>query len=138
VKTYVLDACALIAYFAKENGAENVKNILQNAIDNENITIFMNKTNLLEVYYKVIKVYDTNKANEMLELVKKLPIKIISKLRDNVFRKAGYLKANYKMSLADAIAVAETIINNGSLVTADHHEIGPIEKDEKIHVTWFR
>jgi PIN domain nuclease of toxin-antitoxin system len=26
----VLDACALIAYFAKENGAENVKGISKN------------------------------------------------------------------------------------------------------------
>jgi hypothetical protein len=42
------------------------------------------------------------------------------------------------MSLADSIAVAETIINNGSLVTSDHHEIEPIEKVEKINVTWFR
>jgi predicted nucleic acid-binding protein len=138
MKTYVLDACALIAYFAKEKGTENVKNILRDAIDDENVTIFMNSTNLLEVYYKIIKVYDIKKANEMLEIVKKLPIKIISELRDNVFRKAGYLKSSYKMSLADAIAVAETIMNNGSLVTADHHEIEPIEKDEKINVTWFR
>jgi PIN domain nuclease of toxin-antitoxin system len=91
VKTYVFDACALIAYFAKEKGAENVKNILRGAIDNENITIFMNKTNLLEVYYKIIKVYDINKADEMLEVVKKLPIKVISELRDHVFGKAGYI-----------------------------------------------
>jgi hypothetical protein len=59
-------------------------------------------------------------------------------LQDNVFRKAGYLKSNYKMSLADSIAVAETIINSGSLVTADHHEIEPIERAEKVNVTWFR
>jgi predicted nucleic acid-binding protein len=98
----------------------------------------MNKINLLEVYYKTIKVYDIEKADEMLKIVKKLPIKIISELRDNVFRKAGYLKSTYKMSLADAIAVAETIINSGSLVTADHHEIEPIERSEKINVTWFR
>jgi PIN domain nuclease of toxin-antitoxin system len=56
-----LDACALIAYFAKENGADNIENILRDAIDDENITIFMNKINLLEVYYKTIKVYDIKK-----------------------------------------------------------------------------
>jgi PIN domain nuclease of toxin-antitoxin system len=138
VKTYILDACALIAYFAKENGADNVKNIFRDAIDDENITIFINKINLLEVYYKIIKVYDMKKADEMLEIVKKLPIKVISELQDDVLRKAGYLKSNYKMSLADTIAVAETIINNGSLVTADHHEIEPIERAEKINVRWFR
>jgi PIN domain nuclease of toxin-antitoxin system len=138
MKTYIFDACALIAYFSKENGADNVKNILRDVIDDENITIFMNKINLLEVYYKMIKVYDIKKADEMLEIVKKLPIKVISELRDDVLRKAGYLKSIYRMSLADSIAVAETIINNGSLVTSDHHEIEPIEKAEKINVTWFR
>jgi hypothetical protein len=43
-----------------------------------------------------------------------------------------------KLSISDSIAVAESIINRGSLVTADHHEIGPIEVAEKINVTWFR
>jgi hypothetical protein len=38
----------------------------------------------------------------------------------------------------DAIAVSESIINKGSLVTADHHEIEPIEIAEKINITWFR
>ena len=33
---------------------------------------------------------------------------------------------------------AETILNKGSLVTADHHEIEPVEIAEKINVTWFR
>jgi hypothetical protein len=48
------------------------------------------------------------------------------------------LKSKYKLSLADSIALAETIINKGSLVTADHHEIEPIEIVEKLNITWFR
>jgi len=59
-------------------------------------------------------------------------------LTNEVFKEAGRLKSKYKLSLADSIAVAESIINNGSLVTADHHEIGPIEEAEKINITWFR
>jgi len=51
---------------------------------------------------------------------------------------AGKFKSKYKISLADSIAIAESKINNGSLVTADHHEIEPIEKAEKINITWFR
>ncbi|MDR2509928.1 MAG: PIN domain-containing protein [Spirochaetaceae bacterium] len=64
---FVLDACALIAYFAKENGAENVKTILKEAIDNQDTKIFMSKVNLLEVYYDVIKNYNEQEANKMLE-----------------------------------------------------------------------
>jgi PIN domain nuclease of toxin-antitoxin system len=71
---FVLDACALIAYFAKENGSENIKSILKEAIDNTNTKIFMNKVNLFEVYYDVIKNYNKHEADKMLETVKEMPI----------------------------------------------------------------
>jgi predicted nucleic acid-binding protein len=74
----------------------------------------------------------------MLEIVKEMPIEILSELKDSVFKKAGYLKAKYKISLADSIALAESIIKGGSLVTSDHHEFEPIEKLENINITWYR
>ena len=135
---FILDACALIACFSKEDGSEAVKNILRNAIDDGSTKVFINKINLLEVYYDVIKAYDEKEADKMLETVKKMPLEIIAELNDAVFKKAGQLKAKYKISIADSIAIAETIINNGSLITADHHEIEPVEMAEKINVTWFR
>jgi predicted nucleic acid-binding protein len=135
---FVLDACALIAYFAKENGAENVKAILKEAIDNTNTKIFMNKVNLLEVYYDVIKNYNKNEADKMLETVKEMPIEIIKELEDAVFKKAGHLKSKYKISLADSIALAENITRNGQLITSDHHEFETIEKNENIGIKWFR
>jgi predicted nucleic acid-binding protein len=133
-----VDLAWLIAYFGKENGAEAVKKILKNAIDDENTKVLINKINLLEVYYDVIKAYDKQEADKMLEIVKKMPIGIIAELRDEVFRKAGQLKVKYKISIADSIAIAETVINKGSLITADHHEIETVEMAEKINVTWFR
>jgi hypothetical protein len=67
ISVFVLDACALIAYFAKEKGSE-------------------------------------------------------TELEEAVFKKAGYLKSKYKISLADSIALAENITRNGQLITSDHHE----------------
>jgi hypothetical protein len=49
-----------------------------------------------------------------------------------------HLKAKYKISLADSIALAETIRKGGSLVTSDHHEFEPLEKPENIKITWYR
>jgi predicted nucleic acid-binding protein len=66
-----------------------------------------------------------------------MPILIKETLTNEVFKEAGKLKAKYKLSIADSIAIAETIISKGSLVTADHHEIETIEIAEKINVTWF-
>jgi PIN domain nuclease of toxin-antitoxin system len=88
---FVLDACALIAYFAKENGSENVKSILREAIDKRSTKILMNKINLLEVYYDVIKNYNEQEADKMLETVKEMPVEIIKELEDAVLKKAGYL-----------------------------------------------
>jgi len=59
-------------------------------------------------------------------------------LTDSVLREAGRLKVEHKISIADSIAIAETIVNKGSLVTSDHHEIEAVEKKENISVTWFR
>jgi len=52
---YFLDACALIALLSGEKGAENVKNILQKAIDGK-IIIKINQINFLEVYYHICKI----------------------------------------------------------------------------------
>jgi predicted nucleic acid-binding protein len=138
MNVFVLDACALIAYFAREKGAENIKAILKEAIDTTNTKIYMNKINLLEVYYDVIKNYSEQEADKMLETLKEMPIELVKILEDAVLKKAGYLKSKYKLSIADAIAAAESIVNKGSLVTADHHEIGPLEITENMNVTWFR
>jgi predicted nucleic acid-binding protein len=138
MNVFVLDACALIAYFAKEDGAEKIKEILKQAIENKNTIIYMNKINLLEVYYDVVKTYNEREAHNMMEIVAEMPIEIIHELNDNAFKKAGLLKAKYKISLADSIALAESITRNATLITSDHHEFETIEKQEQINIEWFR
>jgi hypothetical protein len=48
------------------------------------------------------------------------------------------LKRKYKITLADSIGLAETIISNGTFVTSDHHELDEVEKNEKIDFIWIR
>jgi len=135
---FVLDACALIAYFTKESGADVVKELLKQAIDDKNTKVFMNKINLLEVYYDVIKSYDKREADKMLEIVKEMPVEIVKELNDDVMKKAGYLKSKYRISLADSVALAESVIRNGELVSSDHHEFEPIQRYENIKIKYFR
>ncbi|MCL2312832.1 MAG: type II toxin-antitoxin system VapC family toxin, partial [Firmicutes bacterium] len=124
---FILDACALIAYFSKENGAENIKEIFKQAIDS-NAKIYMSKVNLLEVYYDTIKKGNEKNADKMLKIVEQMPIEIIHEISDTVLKKAGLLKSKYRISLADSIALAETITQNGTLITSDHHEFEIIEQ----------
>jgi PIN domain nuclease of toxin-antitoxin system len=95
---YILDACALIAILAGEIGAENVKTIIQKAIDG-NVIIKINQINLLEVYYNVCNVYNQNEANKALEKIREFPIEIKIGLEEEVFKEAGRIKSKYKIPL---------------------------------------
>jgi len=134
---YILDACALIALLAGEHGAENVKKIIQDAVDGK-ITIKINQINLLEVYYKICNVYNQGEANKTMIKIREFPIEIIIGLKEDVFNEAGKIKSKYKIPLGDSIAVAECIIGNGILVTSDHNDFEKIEKKENIKINWFR
>jgi predicted nucleic acid-binding protein len=128
---FVFDACTLIASLSNENGADVVKDLLQKATDDE-IKIIMHKVNFLEVYYYIYRRYNEQTALKLLKDIKITPIKINTEITDDIFIRAGRLKSLYKMLLADSIGLAETIINNGYFVTADHHELEIVQEKENI------
>jgi predicted nucleic acid-binding protein len=132
-----LDACALIALLKDESGAEEVSAIFNDAFKGEAL-IFMNKINLLEVYYDVYRSADRETADNVVFEFTKCPVTVVHKISDAVFAEAGRLKATYKISLADSIALAETSVSDGLLVTADHHEFESVEKLENVHFYWIR
>jgi predicted nucleic acid-binding protein len=134
---FILDACALIALLAGESGGENVKKIIQEAVDG-NAVVKINQINLLEVYYHVCNVYDRDEADKALEKIKEFPIEIIIGLKEEVFREAGRIKSTYKIPLGDTILVAECIIGKWILVTSDHTDLERIEKSEDIKISWIR
>jgi uncharacterized protein len=134
---YVLDACALIALLSKETGYNNVEKIIEKS-KNKKAKIIMHTINVLEVYYHIYKLYDKASALNFLNEIKDSPIQLRAEVTNDIIINAGKLKKQYKLSLADAIGLAETIISNGSFVTADHHELDVIEKKEKIKFTWIR
>jgi predicted nucleic acid-binding protein len=134
---FILDACALIAVLAMEKGADNIRKLFQKTIDHQ-IVLMINKFNFLEVYYKIYRAYGKTAADNLFDTMTQMPIIMRDTLTDEVLKESGRLKAKYKISIADSIAIAEAIVNHGSLVTADHHEIEPVEATEKINVTWFR
>jgi predicted nucleic acid-binding protein len=134
---YVLDACALIALLKDETGAEEVSAIFNEAFKDEAL-IFINKINLLEVYYDVYRSADKETADRVVFELAKRPVTVVPEISDAVFAEAGRLKATYKISLADSIALAETSVSGGLLVTADHHEFDSIEKRESIYFRWIR
>jgi len=103
------------------------------------VTIYMNGLNLLEVYYDIYRKAGKEKAREQLSMIERLPISIRPEISGKVFMEAGRLKASYRISVADSVALAEASILGGRLVTADHGEMDIVEKKEKkIAFCWIR
>jgi predicted nucleic acid-binding protein len=132
----VLDACSLLAFFQDENGAEKVEALL-NSAEIQETRLYLHKLNFLEVYYKVMQ-KDVEKAKLVYETILKLPISILEDFSDDLFHEAARVKVQYRVSLADSIALAAARINHWNLVTCDHHEFDAVEKTEQIKFEWIR
>ncbi|MDR0765165.1 MAG: PIN domain-containing protein [Synergistaceae bacterium] len=133
---YVLDACALFAFIKGETGDNIVWDVLFRSVTGDASAV-MHEINLLAVYYGFYrergKIYAELKIAEASAF-----FTTIQGLARPIFTEAGRLKASYKISLADSIALAEASISGDSLVTADHHELDAIEKHENINFVWIR
>jgi predicted nucleic acid-binding protein len=134
---YFLDACALLAAYKQEDGFTVVADIYEEAVDGK-ATIYINTVNLLEVYYGLINEFGATFANERLREVTNSVVEITNLTLPKLVE-AGRIKSTYKISLADSIALAETSVSGGTLVTADHHEMDKVEQNEPgITFRWIR
>ena len=68
----------------------------------------------------------------------RLPIVVDDGLGDELFYKAGAIKATNRVSLADAFAIALAIKQDALLVASDHHEFDAIEAAGLVSVLWIR
>jgi len=135
-KVLVLDACALVALLKNENGADLVAAAYKEAKDGK-AKIMMNRVNLLEVFYGYYRDDGKEYAEKIMDGVAQ-SIVSISEFNKEIFAVAGRLKASYKISLADSIALAQAMVLGADLLTADHHEFDVIEGKEPIRFQWIR
>ncbi len=133
---FVLDACALVALLNQENGAEKVVAAYKRAESGE-AEIVMNRINLLEVYYGFYRDKGKEYAEKVMDGIAQSII-AISEFDKAIFSVAGRLKASYRISLADAIALAQAMVTGGELLTADHHEFDALEGKEPLRFHWIR
>jgi predicted nucleic acid-binding protein len=138
MQTYLLDACALIAYFSGEDGALVIKDLLDRA-DRGEITLSINAANLIEIYYDRIRVVGPDKADAVIrDIYDIFPITIIEANNIAIVREAAYFKVTGKMSFADSILVSTALCIGATVVTCDHDELEPIEQRGTIPFLWIR
>jgi PIN domain nuclease of toxin-antitoxin system len=133
MKPYVLDACALIAYFNDEAGADVVE-----ALFAENKELVVSMLNVYEVYYHAVRTSGEENAKSLLDDIEALPVKIIKDISKDIIIEAAKFKVDYSLSLADSIALGLGKHLNAYVVTADHHEFDILEEKKLVDFFWIR
>ena len=114
---FVLDSYALLAYLQDEPVGIRIEKLLENA-RKEKCRLFLSLINLGEILYIIERRGGIAKAQDVLALIRQLPVEIPLADEQTVFA-AAHIKANHAISYADAFVVATAIQENAVVVTAD-------------------
>ena len=134
---YLFDACAFIAFLNEEEGSDIVAKLLTQAGDGTG-RVFITSIQALEVYYDRIYVKGREYADTFLENLYASSVIILHDISRDVVKEAGRFKTSYSMSLGDTILVATALCNGATIVTCDHLELKPVERQENIPFLWIR
>lgn len=126
------DSFALLAHLEEEEHSDKATALLKKAQSGK-ITIYMSVINFGEVYYITLRERGIEKAEDVLLLIKQLPIKIINTDFDMTIS-AAKLKAKHPIAYADCFAAALAKSKGIPLVTGDP-EFKRLE--DEIKVMWL-
>jgi len=110
---FVLDTSAMFAYIEEEPGVDDVQAIF----DREEV--FLPWPVLLEVYYISAREKGQQEAETRFALLKRLPANILWDVNESFLLRAAALKAEYKVSIADAMIAAYALQSQAILVHKD-------------------
>ncbi len=116
-KIFVLDTSAIFTYLEYEAGADKVERILVQA-KGKRCEVFVSFITLMEIYYISWQRKGEDVAKELVVFLKSLPITIVES-SERLILSAGRLKANHKLSVADAIIAAIAVDKSATLVHKD-------------------
>ena len=110
---YLLDTSALFTFIEDEPGANRVEQALNQA------TTLLPWTVLLETYYITFQEEGQAEADRRIALIKQLKVRILWDMDESILLTAAKLKANHRISLADAIIAAFAIRCGAVLIHKD-------------------
>jgi predicted nucleic acid-binding protein len=132
--THCLDACAVIAYLRNEAGAE----VLKELIEQPATFLVMHVCNLGEVYYDFFREDGLTAAQTAWTNTLVLPLILRRDADDAFIQRVGVIKAEERISFADAFALALAERLNIPLITTDHHEFDAVEQKGHFRILWLR
>jgi predicted nucleic acid-binding protein len=110
---YLLDTSALFTFIEDEPGADRVEQALNQ------VTTLLPWTVLLETYYITLQEEGQAEADRRIALIRTLKVRILWDMNESMVLTAAKLKAEYHISLADAIIAAYAIRYNAVLIHKD-------------------
>ena len=117
MKSYLLDAFPILCWLQQEPGHAMVDDLLKQAEEGK-LSLSMHIMNLGEVFYRIYRVAGASKAEEVVSKLRMLPVSILS-VSDLGVMEAARIKGKYRVSFADAFAVAAALEHKAIVVTGD-------------------
>lgn len=124
-KGFVLDTSALFTFTKDEEGSDEVENILNLAKRGRN-SVYLSFISFMELYYVTWQEKSEHAAKELIVLVKSLPVQVVDS-NEKITLAAGRIKANHRLSVADAF-IAATAIDKGAVLVHKDPELEIISK----------
>jgi len=112
-KRYLFDTSALITLLEDETGADQVAHILNRA------EVWIPWMALLEMHYITQQEKDEAEADDRYAYVQLMPVTILWETTEPILLTAARFKANYRISLGDAIVAAIASQNDFILLHKD-------------------
>jgi len=113
---HTLDASAVLRYIDNEAGADEVKQILLDAY-NQQTELYMNTVNWSEIVYAFLKRGGVG-ARSKIQQLDALPITLVP-VDEYLASLAASYRLNFKLHLADSFALATAGRSKSTLVTGD-------------------
>ena len=116
MKSYVLDANALVRYYRRTPGYATVRELVERGKSRQ-VSLAVSVVNLAEVLYVLAKYFRQDKALQMIQIacavVEPMPVD------DQVALDTAAIRIRYKLGLADCFAAELAMRLGATLVTAD-------------------
>ena len=117
-ETRVLDSWILLAWLKHQQPGAGIMRDLWRKAYAGRVRLVLHCVNLGEIFYLTAKLKNLDAAEVLLQRLQGMPVDVMS-VSDNMVFVAARLKAQHRISYADAFAVATAIQIGAQLVTGD-------------------
>jgi predicted nucleic acid-binding protein len=117
LKSYVLDASALLCFLQGIGGSDKVAELLDQG-QRGNVAVAMSVVNWGEVYYSYHRGMGGEQLEELRQAIRQFPIDIID-ADIRLTELAADIKIHHKLAFSDCFAAALAVDRRATLVTSD-------------------